>query len=101
MHPKQRPKVNWIASSSSAEARAPAALKKGTRSPWLVDEFVDSYVCWREECDGVRAAYEDWERSEPQDRALAFVVYRAALDREECAARTHREWTERLATAGR
>jgi uncharacterized protein YqiB (DUF1249 family) len=55
----------------------------------LVDEFLESYVSWREACENVRAAYERWGTSKPPERSLAFGWYRAALDREECAAQVH------------
>jgi hypothetical protein len=70
------------------------------RFPSLVDEFLDSWVCWRETCEDVRSAYERWEKSESPERELRFVSYGAALDREEHAARIHSDWTERLRVSG-
>lgn len=70
------------------------------RFPSLVDEFLESWVCWRETCADVRCAYERWEESEPPERELRFVSYGAALDREEHAARIHSDWTERLRVSG-
>jgi hypothetical protein len=66
-------------------------------SPWLVDEFVESYVRWREESAAVRSAYEEWASAERPDRAQACTVYQAALDREERAAHAYRECAERIA----
>jgi hypothetical protein len=66
-------------------------------SPWLVDEFVESYARWREESVAVRTAYERWASAQHPDRALAWTAYRAALDREEHAAHAHRECAERFA----
>jgi hypothetical protein len=63
---------------------------------WIADEFVNSWACWREACEDVRSAYERWGTCEPQQRGLAFGSYRAALDREEHAARIHAGWTERF-----
>jgi hypothetical protein len=60
----------------------------------LVDEFLDSWVCWREACEDVRSAYERWSASRRPQRALAFESYRAALDREEQAAHVHSVWTD-------
>jgi hypothetical protein len=51
----------------------------------LVDEAMDAYVDWREECAGVWDAYERWARAPKIDAVGAFSAYRAALDREECA----------------
>jgi hypothetical protein len=55
----------------------------------LVDEFIESYVIWRESCEAVSAAYERWGRCEPAHRGAAFESYRAALDWEELAAQVH------------
>jgi hypothetical protein len=65
----------------------------------LADEFLDSYVNWREACEDVRAAYDRWRRSESPERALAFAVYSTALDREEQAASVHSDRTQRLHAA--
>ena len=66
-----------------------------------VDEFMDSWVCWREACEDVRSAYDRWDKSEPPQRPLAFESYRAALEREEQAALVHAIWTERVRVAER
>lgn len=63
----------------------------------LVDELLDLYVSWREECAAVAASYENWSASERRDNRLAFGAYRAALDREEHAAATYRGLAERIA----
>jgi hypothetical protein len=52
----------------------------------LVDAAIDAYVDWREACARVREAYVQWERAPSADAPVAFSSYRAALDREECAA---------------
>lgn len=62
---------------------------------WLTDDYLESYVRWREECVNVRAAYEQWSAAR-QNRATAFAAYGAALDREEHAARVIRERAERV-----
>jgi hypothetical protein len=65
----------------------------------LEDEFLASYVRWREACADVRLAYEHWRGSEPGHGAEPFVVYQAALDREECAALDYSDLSGQL-TAG-
>jgi hypothetical protein len=70
---------------------------------WAVDALIEHYVAWREECQAVRQAYQRWADSDSDrdERRLAHAGYVAALDREECAARTyadHIEWVRRLAT---
>ena len=52
----------------------------------LEEEFLASYVRWREACADVNLAYEHWQGSEPGRGAEGFVVYQAALDQEESAA---------------
>jgi hypothetical protein len=85
--------VSW-----SSEQRDPAAgVAPGVRvAPGLADEFLDSYIYWREECATVSSAYALWQHAERPDQATAFAAYRAALDREEHAALIHRECAERI-----
>jgi hypothetical protein len=67
----------------------------------LVDEAMDAYVDWREECAKVWAAYERWASAPKPDTAGAFSAYRAALDREECASHAYAHVLARAAGAGR
>jgi hypothetical protein len=62
----------------------------------VMDDFLETYILWREECERVRNAYAHWTRARPPDRASAVAVYRAGLDREESAAHTHAESYERV-----
>jgi hypothetical protein len=64
-----------------------------------IDEFLESWVSWREACESVHSAYDWWRTCEPRLRRTAFDAYRAALDREEHAARIH--WRRSLAAEGR
>ena len=59
-------------------------------------EFAQSWACWRDACDDLRGAYSCWKGSLPAQRGLAFASYRAALEREEHAARVHADSAERL-----
>ena len=63
----------------------------------LVDEAIEAYVGWREECAEVWDAYERWADAPRIDAAGAFAAYRAALDREESASHAYGEL---LRTAG-
>jgi hypothetical protein len=54
-----------------------------------VDEVIDAYVDWRQECITVSEAYQRWRSAARADAALAFQVYLAALDREERAAEVY------------
>jgi hypothetical protein len=65
----------------------------------LVDEAMDAYVDWREECAGVWDAYERWAHAPKVDAAGAFSAYRAALDREECASHAYADLLARIAGA--
>jgi hypothetical protein len=68
------------------------------RTEWA-DEFLHSWVCWREACEDVRSAYEGWKTSKTSQRGTAFANYRAALDREDQAASVYSGWTDRLRAA--
>jgi hypothetical protein len=62
--------------------------RSAVASPYslVIDEAMDGYVSWREESAAVEKAYRTWLSAGREDRALAFAVYAAALDREERAA---------------
>jgi hypothetical protein len=63
------------------------------------DDFIESYVSWREACHAVAAAYLRWTRSPRHDRRVAFAAYQAALEREDRAADAHRVAQIRLEPA--
>ena len=81
---------------TSAQRRAPAEPEDAARVESLADEFLASWVRWREACGDVRSAYDRWTRCQEAQRPLAFASYSAALDREEHAARIHSVRTDRL-----
>jgi hypothetical protein len=62
----------------------------------VVDDAVDAYVRWREECAGADEAYHRWSGAEKADRALAYCAHTAALDREEAAASAYAGAMKRL-----
>jgi hypothetical protein len=62
----------------------------------MVDETMDAYVDWREECAHVRYAYHRWVSAVKADGALAFRAYVAALDREERASQVYADLIVRL-----
>ena len=64
----------------------------------FADEFINSYVCWREACEDVRTAYRRWLNCDAGERGLGFAAYRAALEREEHASSVHSVWAELLST---
>ncbi len=70
----------------------------------VIDELVDAYVEWREECLALAGAYERWSGEADRDRRLAFAAYRAALDREQQACSVYETRCNRAArelTCGR
>jgi hypothetical protein len=69
-----------IARHQGASASAQAKLDD------LVDELVDRYLCWREECVSVQSSYDNWIRAAAGEQGLAYSAHVAALDREERAA---------------
>jgi hypothetical protein len=76
----------------------PARLRLGGTTPptWLIDRFLQSYVLWRERSAEVAVTYQSWARAAHSDRGAAFAAYRAALDREDGAARVHQEYAKRV-----
>jgi hypothetical protein len=50
-----------------------------------VDEAIDAYFEWREECVAVWDAFGRWKSAPRADAPLAFAAYTAALDIEEQA----------------
>jgi hypothetical protein len=91
--------MKWLGRWSLARRRAPADSESSLPSDSIVDEFIDSYVFWREACEEVRAAYKRWDSCKPPDRTLGFNLYRAALNREGYAARIHSHRVEQLRAA--
>jgi hypothetical protein len=69
------------------------------RDRQLADEAIRVYIDWREESAGVWHAFDRWESTNGADAVTAFAAYRAALDREECAARAYADLLVRVAAA--
>ena len=59
----------------------------------LIDEAMDRYLEWREECAAVSDAYQSWT-SATEETDLPFAAYTAALDREQSAATVYRRALE-------
>jgi hypothetical protein len=67
--------------------------------PWhqrLVDDMVDAYARWRQECKAVQAAYDQWSNATAEDELLAFGAYETALDKEERSSRDYEELLQRV-----
>ena len=62
--------------------------------------WADLVLAWVDAADDVQDAYMAWLRAERTERATAFAVYQAALDREEAAARALELQTRELAATG-
>ncbi len=62
----------------------------------LVDEVLDAYDEWFEECVRVRNAYARWSGASRAEAAVAFAAYASELDREERAADRFRALVGRL-----
>ena len=63
----------------------------------LVDEAMERYVEWREECAAVEDAYANWTHAPREAAELPFAAYSAALDREQSAAGVYGRAIDRLA----
>jgi hypothetical protein len=67
--------MDWLAKLSSRREPAPADPELAAKPlDSVADEFLDSYVRWREACEDVRIAYECWGNCKPPQRALGFKV---------------------------
>jgi hypothetical protein len=76
--------------------RSPQRPDLAAQQARLADQVIETYVCWREACTAVDRTYAEWCRAGRGDRLLAHAAHLAALEREDCAARTHREAIERM-----
>jgi hypothetical protein len=90
--------MSWVPRPIPVQHQASLALEP---CPSITDEFLESYVAWREASEDVRAADEHWRTCEPHRRRVAFECYRVALDWEEQASRIYLDRTERLRAPGR
>jgi hypothetical protein len=82
--------MSWVASAASKRR---LAMERS--------QFLASWACWRDACSDLRSAYSCWARCLTPQRALAFANFRAALDREEHAARVYADSAERLHAASK
>lgn len=62
----------------------------------LIDELMDRYVEWREQCAALSDAYAQWSRGSRSERRLAFEAYKAALDLEEHASQVYADRVRRF-----
>lgn len=75
-------------------------IRRADNNQSVVDELLESYLSWREECAALEVAYERWIRAAEADRACAFAAYSAQLDLEEHAARCYEERTRAATPEG-
>jgi hypothetical protein len=73
-------------------------VKKATavERPQPEIELLDRWLAWREASADVRTAYRRWSECAIRHRAVAFALYRVALDRERYAANTLSDLVERV-----
>jgi hypothetical protein len=64
------------------------------RQRQVADDVVQAYLEWREESAAVWDAYDRWASASTEDKLGAGAAYRAALDREEAAAKAYAELIE-------
>jgi hypothetical protein len=90
---QRRPTMSWVPRPIALRHPARFAVEP---SPSITDEFLESYVAWREASEDVRAADEHWRTCEPRRRRVAFECYRFALASEERAAHIYFDRTARV-----
>jgi hypothetical protein len=64
-------------------------INRAARRRAVVDGALAAYTAWREQCSAVQHAYRQWASASKADEPDAFEAYRAALDREEGAAKRY------------
>jgi hypothetical protein len=69
---------------------------RSSRKNALIDEAMERYVEWREECAAVNDAYANWTKAPVEEPDLPFVAYSAALDREQSAAKVYGRALDRI-----
>jgi hypothetical protein len=62
----------------------------------LVDEAMNAYAGWRDQCSAVELAYCHWVTARGNDAAVWYTAYAAALDREERAAERYARLIRRV-----
>ena len=76
-----------------------------TRNRWterlLIDDAFDAYLEWRDESAEVWHAYKRWNGAPAREARKKFWAYRAALEREEHAARVYGRLVSRLEARAR
>ena len=76
-----------------------------TRNGWterlLIDDAFDAYLEWRDESAEVSRAYKRWNGAPAREARRKFWAYRAALEREEHAARVYGGLVSRLEASTR
>jgi hypothetical protein len=71
-------------------------MTRATLRERMIDETIEAYVVWREECVRVWEAYQRWVSAVRSDAAGAFMTYTAAIDREERASEVYAARISRL-----
>jgi len=75
-----------------------------TRDRWterLLDDAFDAYLEWRDESAEVWHAYRRWSGAPAREARRKFFAYRAALEREEHAARVYGRLLSQLEATAR
>jgi hypothetical protein len=64
---------------------------------WLIDDMINAYVDWREQCRRVERAYARWSTARRPDIRMRFAAYLAELDQEDRAGEAYAEAVTRAA----
>ena len=67
----------------------PRILSRSSQRHALIDQAMERYVEWREECAAVQDAYTNWASAPAGEVDLPYAAYGAALDREQSAAASY------------
>jgi hypothetical protein len=80
--------------------KLPRTRNRGTER-LLIDDAFDAYLEWRDESAEVWHAYKRWNGAPAREPRRKFWAYRAALEREEHAARVYRRLVSQLEARAR
>jgi hypothetical protein len=64
----------------------------------MVNEAMDAYAGWRDQCSAVELAYCHWTGARGKDAEVWYGAYTAALEREERAAERYGRLIRRVGT---
>jgi hypothetical protein len=98
-HPVRDPKSQSVGSTEAPRLRVRldmTAITMRSHRRRLMNQAMDAYAGWRDQCSAVDLAYRHWAAARGHDAAVWYTAYSAALAREERAAERYAQVTRRV-----